>query len=365
MAQTVQKDAPVNVGAPQEASLGKRIIESIPGLLLVAAIALFANYLAPILAQYPLFKTYLALKDFLLAILFGMLIRNTVGVPAVFLPGLRYSTTMTKTGIVLMGASYSLAGLVSAGLSALVFISMFLFGTAIVMMWVCRKLGTSSALGACLAAGMSVCGVSATIAIAPAVKAKNEDMAYAIAVVLMFGLLALVAFPIIGRVLELSPEQFGAFAGVGIVNSAQVLAAGFSYSNDAGIVAGIYNIGRVVFLPFVVLLLVLMTASREASEGKEVSQINKLQLIIDKFPIFVLGFLAVVCMNTVGLLSKPEIHTLKFFMSWAFLLGFASIGLTTRLSDLRAAGMKGFVFGFAVAGAKAALALAAVLFFMK
>jgi len=349
----------------QQQAFAQAILESLPGLMLVAAVALVANFVAPVLETYPLFKTYLSLKDFILAIIFGIVIRNTVGVPAVFQPGLRYSTIMTKTGIVIMGSSYSLAGLVSVGGQALAFIAVFLFGTALAMMWLCNRLGMSSSLGACLAAGMSVCGVSATIAIAPAVKAKNEDMAYSIAVVLMFGLLALIAFPLVGRLFNLSAEQFGAFAGVGIINSAQVLAAGFGYSPDAGKVAGIYNIGRVVFLPFVVLMLALMAASQEAKQGNEVVKINKLQMIRDKFPLFILGFIAIVCLNTMGMLSKSEIKVAKVFMEWAFLLGFASIGLTTRLSDLRAAGLKGFVFGFGVAGIKAVLALLAVLYFMK
>lgn len=340
--------------------------ESLPGLVLVAGVAVVAYLVAPVLAEIPFFKTYLSLKDFLLAIIFGIAIRNTVGIAAVFQPGLRYSTILTKTGIVLMGSSYSLAGLISVGFQALVFIFIFLFGTALVMMWVCRKMNTSPALGACLAAGMSICGVSATIAIAPAVKAKNEDMAYSIAVVLMFGLIALIAFPIIGRLFELSPEQFGAFAGVGIINSAQVLAAGFAYSQDAGIVAGIYNIGRVLFLPFVVLMLAIMAASQDAAVTKEEMQkINKIKMIYDKFPVFVLGFLIVVLMNTAGMLSKPEVEISKLFMEWAFLLGFASIGMTTRLADLKAAGLKGFIFGFGVATAKAVLALITVLVFMN
>jgi uncharacterized integral membrane protein (TIGR00698 family) len=340
------------------------ILKSLPGLLLITAVALTAYFVAPKLEAFPLFKTYLSLKDFILAIIFGIAIRNTVGVADMFQPGLRYSTILTKTGIVVMGSSYSLAGLVSVGAQALVFIAVFLFATALTMMWLCRRLGMSPALGACLAAGMSVCGVSATIAIAPAVKARNEDMAYSIAVVLMFGLLALIAFPLVGRLFDLSADQFGAFAGVGIINSAQVLAAGFGYSPEAGVVAGIYNIGRVLFLPFVVLMLAIMAASQEHDHGKEAVKINKWQMICDKFPLFVLGFLAIVCMNTMGMLSKAEVKAAKAFMEWAFLLGFASIGLTTRLADLRAAGLRGFIFGFGVAGIKAVLALGAVLVFM-
>ncbi|NPA49038.1 MAG: putative sulfate exporter family transporter [Thermodesulfobacteria bacterium] len=345
-------------------TLGQEIISSIPGALLVIAVALAAYAIAPHLRKYELFRTYILLKDFILAILLGIVIRNTVGVPKVFHPGLRFSTVLTKTGIVVMGAKYSMMGLVKVGGPALVYIATFLFGSAIALMWVANRFRVPTPLAACLSAGLSVCGVSATIAIAPAVRAKNRDMAYSIAVVLIFGLLALIVFPTIGKLLNLSDVQYGAFCGVGIVNSAQVLAAGFAYSEEAGLVAGIYNIGRVVFLPFVVLMLAIMAASREAKEGGQVTEINKMQIIIEKFPVFVLGFLFVVLLNTFGFLNKAEIHQAKVFMNWCFLLGFASIGLTTRLSDLKAAGLSGFLLGFVVAGLKAALALIVVMTLM-
>ncbi len=359
----------VSVSSPKkdEPSFNMLVLQSLPGLALVVAVALVAYYLAPQLAKISFFRDYLSLKDFLLAIIFGMIIRNTVGIAPIFNQGLSYSTIMTKTGIVLMGASYSLAGLVSVGFKAVLFISIFLFVSAYIMMKLCLKFKMSPTLAACLAAAMSVCGVSATIAIAPAVRAKNEDMAYTIAIVLMFGLIALVLFPIIGGMLSLSPEQFGAFAGVGIINSAQVLAAGFAYNTEAGTVAGIYNIGRVLFLPFVVLMLAVMVASHEAEQGvqTEAVKIDKLRLIYDKFPMFVLGFLAVVCMNTFGLLSEAEVKVSKNFMAWAFLLGFASIGMTTNLGDLKAAGLKGFVLGFGVATIKAVLALVVAITLMN
>ncbi len=353
------------MGDLEKKTLLQEVIDSIPGAILVIIVAVSAFFIAPFLQKYPLFKTYLELKDFILAILMGILIKNTVGISKLFEPGLRFSTILTKTGIVVMGAKYSMMGLVKVGGPALFYIAVFLFGTAIIMMWVGERFRVPTPLAACLASGLSVCGVSATIAIAPAVRARNRDMAYSIAVVLMFGLLALLVFPPIGRLLHLSDTQYGAFCGVGIVNSAQVLAAGFGYSEGAGLVAGIYNIGRVIFLPFVVLMLAIMAANREAKEGREGNvEINKWKIIKDKFPIFVLGFLAVVALNTMGFLSKPEIKLAKTFMNWCFLLGFASIGLTTRLADLKAAGLSGFFMGFLVAGAKAAIALIVVLSFL-
>ncbi len=359
----------VSVSVPQKnsPSFNMLVLQSLPGLLLVIAVAVASFYLAPLLAKIPFFRDYLSLKDFLLAIIIGMIIRNTIGIAPIFQQGLSYSTIMTKTGIVLMGASYSLAGLLAVGFNAVLFICVFLFVSALIMMWLCLRLKMSAPLSACLAAGMSVCGVSATIAMAPAVRAKNEDMAYSIAIVLMFGLIALVVFPIVGRIFELSDTQFGAFVGVGIINSAQVLGAGFAYSNEAGTVAGIYNIGRVLFLPFVILMLAIMVTTHEMKmdQNAEAVKINKLRLIYEKFPLFVLGFLAVVCMNTFGLLSDAEIKVAKNFMAWAFLLGFASIGMTTNLGDLKAAGVQGIILGFGVATIKAVIVLFAVMAFIE
>ena len=108
-----------------------------------------------------------------------------------------------------------------------------------------------------------------------------------------------------------------------------------------------------------------MACGKVEEEGGSCVPINKGKMIKDKFPIFVIGFLLVVILNTMGMFSKPEIHQAKIFMNWAFLLGFASIGLTTRLADLKAAGWTGFMMGFLVAGTKALLALGAVLLFLS
>lgn len=346
--------------------LSQEIIDSIPGAGLIIVVAVTAYYTGPWLkSNFVFFKEYLTLKSFILAILFGIIIKNTIGVAKIFEPGLRFSTILTKIGIVVMGAKYSMAKLVEVGTPALLAIMVFLVGSAAIMMWIGKKMKMSIPLAACLASGLSVCGVSATVAIAPAVGAKNRDMAYSIAVVLMFGLLALLIFPLIGTMLNMTSEQYGAFSGIGIVNSAQVLAAGFAYSEEAGVVAGVYNIGRVIFLPFVVLMLAVMATSYQVAQtGKEVEKINKMQMIVDKFPLFVIGFLLVVILNTMGLFTKPEVGQMKIFMNWAFLLGFASIGLTTRLADLKAAGWGGFAMGFIVASIKAGLALWVVMNFM-
>lgn len=336
-------------------------IAALPGGMLVLAVAILSFAFAPRLNSIYFFNNYLPLADFILAILFGIFIKNTIGVPEIFQPGLKHSTILYKTGIVIMGTKYSLASLASTGSKAIILIVVFLFSSSLIIWFLGRRFKIPATLCALLAAGMSVCGVSATIALAPAIKAKNEEIAYSVSVVLMFGLASLIVFPALGQHFNLTDAEFGAFAGIGIVNSAQVIAAGFAYNPEAGVVAGIYNIGRVLFLPLIVLMLTLMVIN---SEGGDTSTINRWEMIKEKFPLFVLAFLFVVGLNTAGFIDEATVRVTRHFMEWCFLLGFASVGLTTSLDDLKSAGASGIILGMSIATIKAALALFAAILFI-
>ncbi|CCO07074.1 YeiH family protein [Desulforamulus hydrothermalis] len=352
--------AQTQISQAQSESLSSQIAKAIPGLILVVLVAIAASWAEGFIkTNFKKIYEIAHLNYVLLAIIFGMLIRNTVGVPSVLEPGLKYSTILTKTGIVVMGTKYTLASLVKVGTTSMIFIAVTLFGTVALMFWLRKRYEMTDSLAGCLAAGFSICGVSATVATGPAVKAKGQEMCYSIATILIFGLLALFTFPALGHLFGLNEHQFGAWVGVGIVNSAQVLAAGMAYGQDAGLIAGIYNMGRVVLLPFVVLYVVMLVLK---NDSKAAGEINKTQFVVDKFPVFIIAFLIAVLANTAGLFSKEEVKMANTFMTWAFTLGFASIGLTTKFSDMKAAGKDGIVLGFIVGFIKAAFALVVVKF---
>jgi uncharacterized membrane protein YadS len=108
-----------------------------------------------------------------------------------------------------------------------------------------------------------MCGVSACVAIAPMVRAKSEEVAYAIAVSVTFGFLCLFGLPFFARLLDLSNYAFGILCAAGVPNSNQVIATGFNFSFAAGKVAGFANIGRVVLIPAGVLFVYFMTLTQE------------------------------------------------------------------------------------------------------
>ena len=144
------------------------------------------------------------------------------------------------------------------------------------------------------------------------VNAKSSEIAYSIGTVLLWGVAMMFIFPYVGRELGLTYEQFGAWAGTGILNSAQVAAAALIYQPD-GIetlkVAEIFNITRILVLPIIVLWLAVWYAERDKTSAK----VNLLQVIVGKFPLFVLGFILMFALSSTGIFAPPQHYKGKYF----------------------------------------------------
>ena len=163
-----------------------------------------------------------------------------------------------------------------------------------------------------LSAGVGVCGVSATVAAAPVVKAKSAEIAYTIGTILLWGVGCMFLFPTVGHLLGMGPVQFGAWAGTGILNSAQVAGAALAFEPH-GIetlkVAEIFNITRVLFLPIIVLWLAVWYVKREETGRK----VNLGEVIVAKFPVFVLGFILMFALSSTGVFAPAEHYQGKYF----------------------------------------------------
>ena len=297
----------------------------------------------------------------------GILIRNILPLPRLLIPGINIARPIIKPGIIILGVHYVWADVVKVGGVGLGLTVVFIFGTAIVVMWLCRKWGVSDGLGGIMGAGTGVCGVSAIIATSPVVRSSPIEMAYAIGTILFFGTLMLFTMPYIGKSIELSEAQFGAWAAVAILNTAQLVAAAEWYGTEARDTAVLINVARIMFLPLVVLFAlwfyILRTGKLEPGQ-----EINKWQLVKDKFPIFILGFFLLVLLNSLNLqtLGGPKIAGSPFWAmdavyKWFFAIGFAGIGLSISVDDMKKAGGKAFTIGMVAALVKMILGLGVVL----
>jgi uncharacterized integral membrane protein (TIGR00698 family) len=296
-------------------------------------------------------------------LLFGMLIRNTIGLPAIFQAGTIAARPIIKPGIVILGAYYLWSDVLRVGVIGLALVVAFVMGTAIMICVWGRKGKVDDGLAGVMAAGAGVCGVSAAVAVAPVVNAKPRDFFYAIGTILLFGTLCLFTFPYIGQLLGMSQPVFGAWVGTAILNTAQLVAAATWYGHQSLLTANIINIVRVGFIPLIVLWAIYFYVIKPAAASADSTQkLNVLQVIREKFPIFILGFFMMVTLNELGFFTQAQRDILgKDLLKIFFAIGFAGVGLNIAFGDLRKAGGKAFAIGFIAATLKAVLAAAAVM----
>jgi uncharacterized integral membrane protein (TIGR00698 family) len=297
----------------------------------------------------------------------GILIRNIVPLPKILFPGISIARPIIKPGIIILGVHYVWADVIRVGGMGLALTAVFIFGTAMAVMWLCKKWGVSDGLGGIMGAGTGVCGVSAIIATSPVVRSSPIEMAYAIGTILFFGTLMLFTMPYMGKAIDLSDPQFGAWDAIAILNTAQLVAAAEWYGKEARDTAVLINVARIMFLPLVVLFslwyYILRGGGQEAGAG-----INKWQLVRDKFPVFILGFFLLVFLNSLNIafLGGPTVEGSTFWAmnaayKWCFAIGFAGIGLSISIEDMKKAGGKAFVIGMTAALVKMVLGLVVVL----
>ena len=327
----------------QSASIGTSLLRLIPGILLLAAVGYAGKFIEQSIAHYGK-AHHLVLPNIeyvLWAILIGLAISNTVGVPAIFRAGVATYEFWLKAGIVLLGARFLLGDVLRlGGLSlGLVFIELALALTF--MTYLGRGFKLPPKLITLLAVGSSVCGVSAIIATQGAIDADEDDSSYAIAAILALGALSLFVFPLVGHALHLSDHAYGLWTGLAVDNTAEATAAGALYSDAAGKIAVLAKTCRNALIGFVVLGYALYWASKgQAAEVK-----NKGAFLWRKFPKFVLGFLAISLLATVGFFTKPQLAAVGNLSRWAFLLTFAGVGLRTNLRELGKQGARPFLVG--------------------
>lgn len=373
--------------APVNASMKKVSIwqalpgfrESMPGLLAMFVIAAFCglpglpwpftierllsyiDHVLPPIYGKGLFIDLLHFNYVVIGLVVGIVIRNVIGVPKSWESGISFTPVMMNTGIVLLGTQYLLRDLVKLGGQSITLMAIFVFGSAAVVILLCRLLKLEDRLTGLLSAGFSMCGVSAVVAIAPMVKAKTDQVAYAIASLITFGVACLFLLPWVGRLVGIPEYAFGIWSATGVPNSAQVIATGFNYGFEAGKVAGFANIGRIVLIPAGVLFIYFLVFTAEFRREK----ISFWEVIKDKFPIFVFGFVGLWVVNCMHVFPLPARYAMEQVMIWFFTLCFVGIGLQTKFSDVKAAGLKGITIAWVAGIIKVFTCLIAILIGMK
>ncbi|MGE5589378.1 MAG: YeiH family protein [Bacillota bacterium] len=339
----------------QEEALGRQLPPTrlqIPGLKYIPGIALLAlvGYAGKLVSAQIPHTEYV-----LFAIAIGMVIGNTVRLPALVLTGVNTYELWLKTGIVLMGASLSLQNVIKIGGAGLALVAAEIVISIVAARYLARAFGLTDKLGSLIGIGVGICGVSAIIGATGAIDAEEEDQSYAIAIILLFGAVMLFVFPLLGHLIGLSDKVFGFWTGLAIDNTAETVATGMAYSEAAGKLATVVKLSRNALMGLVILGFALFYAR----QGLAPTVSHKGKFIWDRFPKFLLGFLLMSLLATLGFFSADQVKALTALSKWFFVLTFAGVGFATQFRRMRA-GIKPFLVGFGVEAVISVLSLAMV-----
>jgi uncharacterized integral membrane protein (TIGR00698 family) len=366
----------------EEKSLVQKLPRILPGLLfMVGSVILLRLYVEPWIKDQVVFgvKGWLArelnLNYILLSIILGMVYRNVIfrgKIPAWAEEGFRTTRLFIKGGVIMLGCLYTVMSLFKVGGWAIVLILSFVFGTVLFVMWVGKLIGMDRSMVGTMGAACGVCGVSACIATAPGVRAKATDVAMAIATILGFGLLTMFISPFIGKALGLSDLQYGAWVGTGILNSGQVLATCLAFNPTIAKGTAVYygelwNLVRVISIPFVVFIITAWYYSKEAQGEGQAQKQSFGKILKEKFPMFVVGFMVMTVLSTLGVFGpeKSETnHILREAMQWIFAIGLIGQGAYIDFREIKQAGGKPLKIGLVAGATKYALALIIIKLFV-
>jgi uncharacterized integral membrane protein (TIGR00698 family) len=315
---------------------GQSVAKYIPAFVGVFVLAVIVRLIS---AEYTL-NRYLEWAFW--AIVVGLLVSNTVGVPKWLKPAVQ-TEFYIKTGLVIMGFSVLFSNIVNFGLYGLgiawivtpiVIIFMWYFGTRILKI-------DNKPFVITIAAATSVCGTSAAIATGAAAKAKKTDLSLAVSISIIFTILMMVFEPIIIKAVGLGEVMGGALIGGTVDSTGAVTVAGTALGATAQTVAvlvkSIQNI-LIGFIAFAVAIFFTAHVDKDASGAKKVTAAE----IWYRFPKFVIGFFVAsliasfVIQPLAGSSSVSAINkVLDQYKNWAFVLAFVSIGLDTNFREIK------------------------------
>ena len=355
-----------------------------PGLaIMIGTLFLLRTYVEPwmkdavVFGQKGWLVQVLSLNYILLSIIAGIIYRNVFfggRIPDWAEAGFRTTRLFIKSGVIMLGCLYTLQKLAKVGGIAITLISAFVFGTVLFVIWYGKRIGMERSMVGVMAAACGVCGVSAAVATSPGVKAKPSEVALAIATILGFGIMTMFVSPFIGKALSMSDYQFGAWVGTGILNSGQVLATCLAFNptfapGTAVAYGEIWNVVRVISIPFVVFIVTTWACKAEAAESCATGEQMKLGKVFkDRFPVFVLGFFGITALSSLGWLGAEgsnTLHLMRDVMSWIFGIGLVGQGAYIDFRELKTAGGKPLRVGLVAGTLKYVLALLIIMLFVS
>ncbi|MDB5424108.1 MAG: hypothetical protein JWQ29_1524 [Phenylobacterium sp.] len=294
-----------------------------PGVLVALTIALAASWLSQ----------HYAAPVMLFALLFGMTF-HFLHEEGRCIPGIEFaSKAVLRTGVALLGARITVEQMAALGFVPIALVVAGIATTLLFGVVLARLLGLSRGFGLLSGGSVGICGASAALAIAsvlPKTKESERDVILAVVVVTTLSTIAMIVYPMLVTAIGLDHQRAGLFLGGTIHDVAQVVGAGYMISPQTGDVATYVKLLRVAMLLPVVLAVAFVMARGQA--GQPAAKVP--------IPMFLVGFAALVALNSLGLLPKPAVAAAGEVSRWCLVVAIAALGMKTTFKALVAAGWR-------------------------
>ncbi|UJL48312.1 putative sulfate exporter family transporter [Virgibacillus sp. NKC19-16] len=308
------------------------------------------------------------------AIIIGIIIRNTVSLSDVYAQGISFSMKyVLRAGIILLGLRLSLMEALKLGAFGIPLIVACISVGLFITLYLTNKMKQSMRLGTLIASGTGICGVTAIMATSPVIKAKEDEISYAVANITIFGLTGMMLYPFLANFLFVDdPIKAGLFLGTAIHDTAQVTGAALMYDQffqtqavveTATVTKLTRNLFIIAIIPFLSYLFFNHTRKKDGENGKGEAALPKWYTFI---PLFVIGFLLLSVVRTIGDATTENtgnafgffaqdtwegIYTNLSSFGTTYLLGMAmaGVGLSTNFKMFKGIGIRPFYIGFTAA----------------
>jgi len=284
----------------------EEIPKLIPGLLLATLIVVIAIWLTEFIGTSLMGFAKSPVSDIMMAVIIGLLIRNTVGLLDIFRPGIEFCVKkLLRLGIMMMGIRLSIFSVAMIGVTGVPVVVMCIATGLVLTSYINKWLKLPERLGTLIAVGTGICGASAIVATAPGIEATDEEVTYAIANITVFGIVAMFLYPYIANLIFSGNQLMsGLFLGTSVHETAQVTGAGLIYDAQflpskptAADVAIVTKLVRNAFMAIVIPLMTFVYARQMADkEGFKGKKISTARL----FPLFILGFIFMAILRSIG-----------------------------------------------------------------
>lgn len=304
----------------------------IAGLMLL----FFVGIIAQIIAGYKPIKYY-GFEYVIFALLMGIIARAIFGLPK-WLEETLHTEFFIKTGLIILGAGIIFGDIIKAGSLGLVQALFVVLVVWFFAYWISGKLKVDDELRIMLSSAVSICGVSAAIASAGAIKGDSKKLSYVVSMVLVVALPMLIVLPLLANWLGLNPAQAGAWMGGTIDTTGAVVASGSILGDDALKYATIIKFSQNVLIGFAAVAISVFWAFTHKDKNNQVEKTEvNFKLIWERFPKFVLGFIAASLVYSFFVSADTIAQTkdyLKNIQTAFFAVAFVSIGFETDFKAL-------------------------------